>query len=101
MHCPNCATEMNAMTLEAHQGKSVAIDLCLKCQAFWFDKFESLQLSPASTLNLLQLIGEQKPERPTSFEKEMRCPRCEVRLKATQDMQRSTRFNYFRCTNDH
>jgi hypothetical protein len=101
MHCPNCAAEMEGMMLDAHQGKSVAIDLCLKCQAFWFDKFESLQLSPASTLQLLQLIGAQKPAPPTSFEREMRCPRCEMRLKATQDMQRNTRFNYYRCVNEH
>jgi len=92
---------MTTLTLEAHQDRSVEIDLCLKCQAFWFDKFESLQLSPGSTLRLLEMIGEQKPERPASFEKVMACPRCESRLRPTQDMQRSTRFNYFRCTNGH
>jgi len=92
---------MTAMTLEGHQGKSVAIDRCMPCQAFWFDKFESLQLSPASTLSLLQSIGEQKPAGPVSFAKEMRCPRCEVLLRPTQDMQRNTRFSYFRCTNGH
>ncbi len=88
---------MTSMTLEAHQGKSVAIDRCTRCQVFWFDKFESLQLSPASTLNLLQMIGDQKPEGPVSFAKDMRCPRCELPLRLTQDMQRNTRFSYFRC----
>jgi DNA-directed RNA polymerase subunit RPC12/RpoP len=101
MHCPNCNGEMTVMTLEGHQGKSVVIDRCVPCQAFWFDKFESLQLAPAATLNLLQWIGEQKPAGPASFEKAMRCPRCESHLLPTQDMQRNTRFCYFRCTNAH
>lgn len=101
MHCPNCSAEMTAMTLEGHQGKSVAIDRCGTCQAFWFDKFESLQLSPGATLSLLQWIGEQKAVGPASFEKNMRCPRCEIYLRPIQDMQRNTRFNYFRCNNGH
>ncbi len=92
---------MTVLTLGAHQGKSVAIDRCTPCQAFWFDKFESLQLSPASTLSLLQSIGEEKPVGPVSFAKDMRCPRCESLLRPTQDMQRNTRFSYFRCANGH
>src|SRR5688572_8896849 len=101
MQCPNCGVEMTTMTLDGHQGKSVAIDRCTPCQAFWFDQYESLQLSPAATLGLLQLIGEDKPVGPVSLGKEMRCPRCEVRLQPTQDMQRNTRFNYFRCVHRH
>lgn len=89
------------MTLEGHQGKSVVIDRCTPCQAFWFDKWESLQLSPGSTLSLLQLIGEEKPGGPAAFAQEMRCPRCAVPLRPTQDMQRNTRFQYFRCNNEH
>jgi hypothetical protein len=101
MNCPSCHSEMVTMTLEGHQGKSVAIDRCTPCQAFWFDKFESLQLSPAATLGLLQLIGEQKPTGPVSLAKEIPCPRCETPLRPTQDMQRNTRFNYFRCSHGH
>src|SRR6185295_19499005 len=101
MHCPNCSTEMVSMELEAHQGKSVMIDRCGPCQGFWFDKFESLQLSPAATLALLQLIGEEKNAAPASFRTDMRCPRCENPLKSVQDMQRNTRFSYFRCNNGH
>jgi Zn-finger nucleic acid-binding protein len=47
MKCPGCKTEMTAMTLEARMGGQVAIDVCAGCQAFWFDHFESLKLSPA------------------------------------------------------
>jgi 5-methylcytosine-specific restriction endonuclease McrA len=47
------------------------------------------------------LIGEHvaKP----SFENRdvTKCPRCQARLRKTQDLQRNTRFEYFRCPNDH
>jgi Zn-finger nucleic acid-binding protein len=100
MNCPNCAAEMTPMTLDGHQGRPVSIDLCVQCQAFWFDKFESLQLAPASTLRLLKIIGEQTSPGPTQFA-DPRCPRCSSVLKLIQDMQRTTRFSYYRCASDH
>ncbi len=59
MNCPGCHEPMVAETLDGHLGRSVAIDLCLGCQLFWFDQGESLQLAPRSTLRLFRLIGEQ------------------------------------------
>jgi hypothetical protein len=91
---------MEAMRLDAHQGRSLNVDVCTQCQLFWFDKWESLQLAPASTLRLMKLIGEQPPK-SLSFSGEARCPRCSSVLKSTVDLQRSTRFSYWRCPNDH
>ena len=88
------------MALDGHQGRPVAIDLCAECQAFWFDKYESLQLAPGSTLRLLKIIGERATPGPSQFA-DARCPRCSAVLLLTQDMQRNTRFNYFRCPSDH
>ena len=66
MKCPGCKTEMAPMTLEARMGGQVAIDVCTGCQAFWFDHFESLKLSPGSTLKLMKFIGEhQSPAKPS------------------------------------
>jgi Zn-finger nucleic acid-binding protein len=101
MNCPNCDIEMTAMELEGHQGRPVAIDLCRGCQAFWFDKYESLQLAPGSTLRLMKLIGESAAPGQHQLSKAMRCPRCSETLRPIQDMQRTTRFNYFRCDSDH
>jgi Zn-finger nucleic acid-binding protein len=101
MNCPNCSTEMTALTLDGHQGRPVAIDLCTACQAFWFDKYESLQLAPASTLKLMKLIGERESPGARPFSNAMQCPRCSEELRPTQDMQRNTRFSYFRCPSDH
>lgn len=92
---------MTALTLGGHQGKPVAIDVCKTCQAFWFDKYESLQLAPGSTLQLMKLIGESGSPGVKQFASPLSCPRCSTPLRPTQDMQRSTRFSYFRCANEH
>jgi DNA-directed RNA polymerase subunit RPC12/RpoP len=92
---------MTAMTLDGHGGTSIAIDGCTACQAFWFDKYESLQLAPASTLKLFSLIGEQKGPPTRRSATTIRCPRCSLRLLDTHDFQRTTPFRYQRCPADH
>jgi hypothetical protein len=89
------------MTLDAHLSAPVDIDLCANCQAFWFDKYESLKLAPASTLKLIKLIGEQSTATKAPLSSNLTCPRCHTPLLLTHDMQRSTRFNYRRCGNNH
>jgi hypothetical protein len=92
---------MMSMTLDAHMGRSVTIDLCTGCQAFWFDKYESLQLSPNSTLKLMKFIGEHSVSSKAPFPQTLKCPRCEAQLLLTKDLQGSTRFSYWRCKSDH
>jgi hypothetical protein len=91
---------MTTLTLEGRLGRPVAIDLCEPCQAFWFDGYESLQLSPASVLELFRVIGGQtsgaRPFPPTAG-----CPRCRLRLRPTSDLQRTTRFEYHACPQRH
>jgi DNA-directed RNA polymerase subunit RPC12/RpoP len=101
MICPGCGAEMTAMTLDGHGGTAIVIDTCTACQAFWFDKHESLQLAPASTLKLFSLIGEQKGPPNASLAAPIRCPRCSLRLLDTHDRQRSTPFRYLRCPAEH
>jgi Zn-finger nucleic acid-binding protein len=98
MECPNCKAAMTSMVLDARISRApMTIDICTDCQAFWFDLFESLQLSPASTLKLIKLIGEQATKQKSPYREDMRCPRCSLALKLTHDMQRNTRFAYWRC----
>jgi hypothetical protein len=92
---------MAAHTFEARLGRSVAIDLCLECQLFWFDRGESLQLSPASTLRLFRLIGEHGAQSRRPLPAELPCPRCRGRLQLAYDRQRNTRFQYWRCGAGH
>ena len=92
---------MRQETLEGHLGRAVTIDLCLSCQAFWFDARESLQLSPASTLKLFEVIGDHAGPPTGTPGGTVRCPRCQMRLRPTRDMQRSTRFEYLNCPRGH
>jgi hypothetical protein len=89
------------MTLDAHLSAPVTIDVCANCQAFWFDKYESLKLSPGSTLKLLKLIGEHSSSSKPAMAAKLQCPRCDTELRVTHDLQRSTRFSYWRCPNEH
>jgi hypothetical protein len=92
---------MQEHTLEGLLGRAIVIDLCEPCQSFWFDGRESLQLSPAATLSLFRIIGE-RAARPQLRDADVaKCPRCNGRLRRTQDMQRTTRFEYFKCPNEH
>jgi hypothetical protein len=92
---------MQEETLDSHLARPVVIDLCVPCQSFWFDARESLSLTPGSTLTLFRIIGE-RTTRPHVPDNELaKCPRCRGRLRRTKDMQRTTRFEYFRCPNGH
>jgi hypothetical protein len=92
---------MSVQTLEGHLGTSIEVDLCMSCQAFWFDHRESLQLTPRSTLTLFRLIGEQAGGPGRQLSPAARCPRCASRLIRTHDIQRNVRFEYARCSRGH
>jgi Zn-finger nucleic acid-binding protein len=92
---------MPVLTLDGHLGQPVAIDLCHACQAFWFDSYESLQLSPASVLHLFRAIGEHSTAAVSPLSETSACPICKMRLVPTRDQQRQTRFEYRRCPQRH
>ncbi len=100
MKCPGCETEMASMTLDGHMGAQVIIDVCVTCQAFWFDRFESLQLSPGSTLKLMKCIGEHSSPGKPKLPAVLQCPRCATALRLAHNMQRNMPFTYWRCPND-
>jgi hypothetical protein len=92
---------MQQETLTAHLGRPVTIDLCQPCQLFWFDAHESISLTPGATLTLFRIIG-QRVARPQPSKGDLaKCPRCRAHLRRVHDMQRTTRFEYLRCPNDH
>ena len=99
--CPGCGGPMVAHTLGGHMGTAVTIDVCLPCQALWFDGHESLRLTPASTLHVFRIIGEQAAAAPRLLPQRSACPRCHAVLQLAQDMQRTTRFQYRRCPHKH
>jgi DNA-directed RNA polymerase subunit RPC12/RpoP len=92
---------MLTVTLDAHLTAPIAIDVCTGCQAFWFDKYESLQLSPGSTLKLMKFIGDHSSGAKTPHSNVLRCPQCSTHLLLTHDLQRNTKFSYWRCGHEH
>jgi ssDNA-binding Zn-finger/Zn-ribbon topoisomerase 1 len=101
MTCPRCGKPMAAHMLDGHLGRGVEVDVCTPCQSMWFDARENLQLTPGATLSVFRLIGE-RVGRPAAEDGEIvKCPRCNGRLRRTRDLQRATRFEYWRCPNDH
>ena len=98
MRCPGCSEPMRAETLDGNYGRTVALDLCHDCGALWFDGTESLALTPGAVLRLFQLIHARATARQPRAFGSLTCPRCAHSLAATTDMQRHTRFSYWRCT---
>ena len=92
---------MTALVLEGHYGRPVPIDYCEKCQAFWFDGHESLQLSPASVLRLFRMVGDAGGRARSALSNAAACPRCHQALLQTHDQQRQSRFEYRRCPEEH
>lgn len=88
---------MNEQRFEGNYGTTVVLDICHACQGLWFDRQESLQLSPGSILRLFRIIHERQSEHRNQPAEAMSCPRCGSRLAETADMVRSTRFSYSRC----
>jgi len=101
LDCPNCHEPMTSQAVEAHGAlRPVEIDACAACSVLWFDKAESLRLTPRAVLGLFEYIGRSGSARnvlSTGFA----CPRCTVPLAVAHDLQRTTRFTYWRCPNDH
>jgi len=75
----------------------VDIDLCFTCRGIWFDPYESTQLAPGAVIELFRVIHEQ-PDEPRPLGERLPCPRCQRALAITHDLQRTTRFTYYRCT---
>jgi len=83
--------------VEAHGTlQPIEINACAPCSLFWFDKWESVRLTPEAVIGLFQFIG-QAASAPKPLANAFRCPRCTTALAPIHDLQRTTRFTYWRC----
>ncbi|HEX4884292.1 MAG TPA: zf-TFIIB domain-containing protein [Casimicrobiaceae bacterium] len=100
--CPGCGAGMRSLDLERKPHGRVTVDVCPACRGLWFDAHESLQLTPEATLALLREIAAiGTGPAPAQRSGSLACPRCRHGLAATHDLQRTTRFTYWRCTRGH
>ncbi len=92
---------MTALEVDRVPLGALTIDMCARCHALWFDTMESVQLSPGATLVLFRAIHAAGTPATTLPAARLPCPRCDTPLDLTQDLQRTTRFTYFRCRRGH
>jgi hypothetical protein len=97
--CPNCREPMAAKPTPSFGAvpRDIEVDACTSCNLFWFDRAESMALTPQAVLSLFRFVGESGTAR-TPLHDAMTCPRCRHFLAFTHDIQRRTRFTYWRCT---
>jgi uncharacterized protein YbaR (Trm112 family) len=92
---------MSQQDFERNYAKLVTLDICNPCASLWFDGLESLSLTPGAVLRLFVVINDNKPAQRNPVGDRLFCPRCRQRLLLTTDMQRATRFRYWRCPGEH
>jgi uncharacterized protein YbaR (Trm112 family) len=101
MICPGCSQEMSQQTCEGNYAKLVTLDICHPCASLWFDGLESLALAPGAVLRLFIVMNDNQAAQRNPLGDHLSCPRCRQLLVLTTDMQRSTRFRYWRCPAEH
>ena len=92
---------MQPVELDRQFAGVITVDVCGQCKALWFDAFESVQLSPAGTLQLFRSIHDTAATAAVPLPHSLACPRCDTPLDLTHDLQRTTRFTYYRCRYGH
>ena len=92
---------MICQSFERNYGRSIDLDICHGCQVIWFDDQELLQLAPRATLDLLAAIAKEQAAPRATLAPTLLCPHCATPLEETHDLQRATRFTYFRCPGGH
>ena len=80
---------------------AVELDLCMTCQAIWFDNMESAQLTPGAILELFDLIREAQHAPPRPIPESCACPVCHHALALVHDFERTNRITYYRCGSCH
>lgn len=99
--CPNCRSEMTRRELEAFYGHPpIEVGTCFTCSLLWFDESGSNRLTPRAVLGLFQYIGQAPLTDRKPLANAFVCPRCTGALAVTYDLQRTTRFTYWRCEFD-
>jgi len=77
------------------------VDLCERCHGLWFDRHESVQLGAGAILELFEAVHAAPSPARSGLPARLPCPRCGIALADTHDLQRNTRFRYWRCPRGH
>ena len=80
--------------------RAIEIEACAPCNLLWFDRYENVRLKPEAVLDLFKYIGAAAAGPRAALASNFNCPRCSVSLALSHDLQRATRFTYWRCPRD-
>lgn len=92
---------MEHRELEGVYGPGIEIDVCFACHVLWFDKRESIHLTPKGTLELFQALHEHRDDPRHALGAGLDCPRCGGSLALRKDIGKGGRFSYYACTSGH
>lgn len=92
---------MDHIGLEGVYGPEIEIDLCFACHVLWFDKRESIHMTPRGTLNLFRTLHEHRDDPRHALANRTACPRCRRRLSLKHDIGKGGRFSYYACPDGH
>ena len=99
--CPGCGLAMQPEFFGRVTAGHLQIDICYPCCAIWFDHMESAQLAPDGVIALFRKIHEHRADARHALPARLPCPRCRRPLKLTNDIVKSGRVSYYRCSEDH
>jgi hypothetical protein len=100
--CPNCRSETTTRPVSAiGAARPILVEACAACNLFWFDDAASVRLTPTAVIELFKYIGTAAGNPRTTLASTFNCPRCSRQLAFTHDLQRATRFTYWRCLRDN
>jgi hypothetical protein len=88
---------MDRLAVGGVHGRDIDLDLCFACHLAWFDKRESIQLSPRGTLDLFRVLQEHGDDPRHALKSRLVCPRCRRRLSLMHDIGKGGRFSYYAC----
>jgi len=92
---------MHHLDFEGVYGPAIDVDLCFACHVIWFDKRESIHLSPQGTLDLFSVLHQHGDDARHALRSRTACPRCERRLSLRHDIGKGGRFSYYGCPAGH
>lgn len=99
--CPSCRAPMTVRRLAAHNGGTVALDLCHACRGLWFDGGESIRLAPQGVIELFRELQAHRHDTQAPLVQRKACPRCRRELAEGVDLVRAGRYITWRCPQQH